>query len=223
MAIRFVLSEDGHRHTDIVTHSSAFFPMSTGEGFLKMLGAIGSGTIGKFLEENASAAAFVQDPKPFPASLANEQYFGINAFKLIDTHGKATFVRYRVIPEASLSPLSDEQVKSKSSTYLFEELADHLRNGSMVFKLLAQIAEDGDPTNDCTKHWPESRRLVELGTISLNEVLSIEHSKAEQQRIIYDPIPRVDGVEASDDPLLDMRAAMYLISGRERRAAPSTS
>ena len=41
----------------------------------------------------------------------------------------------------------------------------------------------------------------------------------EQKQIIYDPIPRVEGIDTSDDPLLEMRAAIYLISGRERRAA----
>jgi catalase len=41
----------------------------------------------------------------------------------------------------------------------------------------------------------------------------------EAQRIIFDPIPRVDGIEPSDDPLLELRAAIYLISGRQRRAA----
>jgi catalase len=41
----------------------------------------------------------------------------------------------------------------------------------------------------------------------------------EQKHIIFDPIPRVDGIEPSDDPLLELRAAIYLISGRRRRAA----
>jgi catalase len=42
---------------------------------------------------------------------------------------------------------------------------------------------------------------------------------AEQKQIIFDPIPRVEGIEASADPLLELRAAIYLISGRRRRAA----
>jgi len=37
-----------------------------------------------------------------------------------------------------------------------------------------------------------------------------------------DPIPRVDGIEASADPLLELRAAVYLISGRRRRAASAS-
>jgi catalase len=42
----------------------------------------------------------------------------------------------------------------------------------------------------------------------------------EQKNIIFDPIPRIDGIEPSDDPLLELRAAIYLLSGRRRRAAP---
>jgi catalase len=45
------------------------------------------------------------------------------------------------------------------------------------------------------------------------------NNTAEQKKIIFDPIPRVDGIEPSDDPLLELRAAIYLISGRRRRAA----
>jgi len=41
----------------------------------------------------------------------------------------------------------------------------------------------------------------------------------EHRRIIFDPIPRVDGIEPSDDPLLELRAAIYLLSGRRRREA----
>jgi catalase len=51
----------------------------------------------------------------------------------------------------------------------------------------------------------------------LTEILP--DNPAQQQHIIFDPIPRVDGIEPSGDPLLELRAAIYLLSGRERRAA----
>jgi catalase len=41
----------------------------------------------------------------------------------------------------------------------------------------------------------------------------------EKKKIIFDPVPRVDGIDPSDDPLIEMRSAIYLISGRRRRAA----
>ena len=63
----------------------------------------------------------------------------------------------------------------------------------------------------------EQREQVELGTLELTQILP--DSFAQQKHIIFDPIPRVDGIEPSADPLLELRAAIYLLSGRRRRAA----
>jgi len=70
--------------------------------------------------------------------------------------------------------------------------------------------------NDSTVHWPKDRREIEFGAIELMSVLP--NNYAEQQHIIFDPIPRVDGIEPSDDPLLEARAEIYLASGRRRRS-----
>jgi len=223
IAIRFDLGNNGHHHTDIVAHSTNAFPMRTGEGFLAMLGAIGGGTIGKFLEENPSAAEFVTAPKPLPVSFGTEKYYGLNAFKFVDKDGKATFVRYYIEPVADYATLSESDVASKSTSYLFDELSEHLSKEPIEFKLLAQIAEEGDPTDDVTKHWPDSRKKVELGTVKVEKVVSEPEDSKQQKKIIYDPIPRVEGIEPSDDPILDSRAAVYLISGKERRAAPEVT
>jgi catalase len=53
--------------------------------------------------------------------------------------------------------------------------------------------------------------------VKLNAV--VEHDAREQKKIIFDPIPRIDRIEPSDDPLLELRAAAYLISERRRRQA----
>jgi len=66
-------------------------------------------------------------------------------------------------------------------------------------------------------HFVFGKRLVELGRIELTA--PVADDAREQKQIIFDPIPRVDGIEASADPLLELRAAIYLISGRRRRAA----
>jgi catalase len=55
------------------------------------------------------------------------------------------------------------------------------------------------------------------GSFELDGVL--DDNGANQKYAIFDPIPRVEGVDASDDPLLEMRAALYLLSGKQRRAA----
>lgn len=215
MGIRFILGD--HKHTDIVAHSTPFFPMRTGDGFLQFLKALVAGTIGDFLGANPSALAFVQAPKPAPISFGTQEYFGVTAFKLIDAAGKETFIRYDIVPEAGVLTLDAEAVKKEDPDYLFIELKSRLEKGPITFTLTAQVAADGDVTDDATVHWPADRPVVTLGTFKIDSLLA-DHEK-EQKHFILDPIPRVAGVDASADPLLEMRAAIYLYSGKQRRAA----
>lgn len=194
------------------------FPGSNGDEALAFFKALKDGTIESFLGTHPKALAFVQAPKPAPESLANEQFFGVNAFKLIDSGGNETYVRYRIMPAAGLRTLGEEELEKRSDNYLFDEVPKLLEAGPVVFKLRAQVAEKGDVTNDACAHWPEVRKVVDLGTISLEGL--VEDNAAEQKHIIFDPVPRdVPGLEPSADPLLTVRAGVYLISGRERREA----
>ena len=214
-----------HVHTDIIAHSTPFFPTRTGEGFLEYLRALAASPPGTaspspieaFRGSNPSALAFVQAPKPTPTSLAKEAYFGVNDFKFVNADGRITYFRYRVIPDAGQESLDESALKEKDPNFLYEELPKRIAEGPTTFHILAQLAEEGDVVDDATIHWPEGRPLIELGTVRLSSVLP--DNEKEQKHIIYDPIPRVQGIEASDDPLLELRAAVYLISGRQRRAA----
>lgn len=219
-AIRFKLAETPRRvHTDIIAHSVDGFPGSNGDEALGFFRAIADGSIGDYLGSHPKALAFVQMPKDFPESFAREKFFGVNAFKLVDSEGKGTFVRYRIVPEAGLKTLDEEEVKGKPDDYLFGGVPELVEKGPIVFRLTAQVAEDGDVTDDACEHWPEDRKVVELGTISLDG-LEEDDAAAEQKKIIFDPVPRdIPGLEASADPLIDVRAGVYLISGKERRAA----
>lgn len=214
MAVRFFLGSD-RKHTDIVSHSTPFFPVNKGADFLALLQAIAGGTAPDFLGSHPAALAFVQAPKPTPKSFATQVYFGVNAFKLINADGKTTYIRYRFVPDAGVETYEASELEAKSADFLHEEIRTRLATGSSSFSLVAQVAEDGDQTNDATVHWPDDRKLVKLGTVTLQNV--IEDSSELQRTLIFDPIPRVDGIEASDDPLLDFRASVYLTSGRERR------
>ncbi len=67
--------------------------------------------------------------------------------------------------------------------------------------------------------WPDDRTEIEFGAVELTAVAP--NSDAEQRHIIFDPIPRVDGIDPSGDPLLEQRAAVYLASGRRHRHGPA--
>jgi catalase len=222
-AIRFNLAE--HVHTDIVSHSTDGFPTRDGYQFLEFLrAAAASGPdvpspkpIEQFLGSHPAALAFVQAPKPFPSSLACETYFGVTAFAFTNAAGQKKFGRYRIEPESGNRYLTNEQVARIPENYHYDEIARRVATNPVRFQILVQLADAGDTVDDATAHWPESREKVELGTIELTQV--VPDTVAQQKHIIFDPIPRVDGIEASADPLLELRAAIYLLSGRRRRKA----
>jgi catalase len=224
MAIRFHFGE--HVHTDIVSHSTDGFPTRTGEEFLEMLRAVATSDLSKlagspleaFLGAHPKALAYVQTPKPAPSSFARETYFGVTAMRFTNKDGVSRYGRYRIVPEAGNDHLNDAAVAAKGENYLFDELAERIAKGPIKFRILVQLANDGDIVDDATIHWPKDRTLLEIGTIALTE--PVADNAHEQKQIIFDPIPRVDGIEPSEDPLLELRAAIYLLSGRRRRAAP---
>ena len=226
LAIRFNLAD--HVHTDIISHSTDGFPTRTGDEFLEFLRAAAASATSKaspspietFLGAHPGALAFVQTPKPTPSSFARESYFGVTAFRFTNQEGVSRFGRYRITPDAGTDYLDDAAAKAKDANFLFDELTGRLAAGPISFQITVQVAADNDVTDDATIHWPENRPLIPFGKVTLAAVAA--DNAHEQQRIIFDPIPRVDGIEPSADPLLELRAAVYLISGRRRRQAPET-
>ena len=213
-AIRFYLAE--HVHTDIVSHSTDSFPAKNGQEFLEFLRAVMAGKAPAFFANHPAALAFAQAPKPSPASFATETFFGVTAFRFTNRDGVARYGRYRIVPQAGLQHLDAETAKSKGANYLFDEIKERVARIPIRFDIQVQIAKEGDEVNDSTVHWPESRPVIPLGTVTLTELAPDNETN---RKIIFDPIPRVEGIEPSDDPLLELRAATYLLSGRERRQA----
>jgi catalase len=225
-AIRFHLDE--HVHTDIVAHSVDRFLARTAEGFVEFLNALIAtdfkgphpNAIEQYLGSHPAALAFVQAPKPFPTSFAKESFFAVSAFKFANAKGASQYGRYRILPAAGNEYLDDAAAAAKTPDYLFDELKNRTGKEPVKFHIVIQLAKEGDITDDATVRWPEDRPQLTLGEISLTAIAP--DNPAEQQRLIFDPIPRVDGIEASADPLFEPRATVYLLSGRRRRVSGTT-
>src|SRR5262249_32902319 len=226
VAIRFSLGS--HVHTDIIGHSYDGFPTRTGEEFLELnraLLASGPGAskptpIESFLATHPKTLAFVQAPKPIPTSFARDAFVALTAFRFTNKDGVSRYGRFKIRPEAGTEYLSDVDAAKKSPNFLMDELAERLTRGPVKFHVRVQIAGDGDDTADATTPWPDSRQELEFGSVALTDRLNA--ADPEFNGIIFDPLPRVDGIDPSDDPLIQVRSAVYLLSGRRRRAAAGT-
>ena len=225
IAIRFHLGE--HEHTDIVAHSTDGFPVHTGEEFLEFLraaAAFGGGkqeVMGVFLGAHPNAKRFVEASKPIPTSFAREAFFAVTSFKFTNISGASCHGRFRIRPEAGTEYLSNADAAAKSENFLFDEIGQRLSKGPVKLGVFVQMAEKGDDVADASAPWPTSRTEIRFGTITLTA--RVDNQVPERRKIIFDPLPRVDGIDSSGDPLTAVRADIYLLSGRRRRTALSDS
>jgi catalase len=222
MAIRFQLGD--HVHTDIVAHSHNGFSVRSGEEFLSFLRAVaasGPGAptpppIAAFLATHPAAKAFVEAPKPIPASYARQAFFAVTAFKFTNAAGVSRFGRFRLVPEAGTEFLTPEQAAAKTADFLSAELSERLTKGPVRFGIAVQLAQEGDVVDDATAVWPDDRPEAAFGTLTITE--RTDELAPENRKVIFDPVPRVDGIDSAGDPLTELRAEIYLLSGRRRRA-----
>jgi catalase len=219
MAIKFHLRDRGEN--DIVALSADRFPVSTGEEFLAMLQAVGASGPGvakptpieTFLAKHPAAAAFVAEPRPVAVSYGSQPFFGVNALRFTNAHGRTKFGRYRLVPVSGPAYVSDEEAVKRSGTALADNLRSSVEKGPVKFRLLVQLAALGDPTNDATKVWPDDRPTVELGEIAITKALD---SKKVEGALLFMPTNLTKGIDVSDDPILQTRTEAYGESYRRR-------
>jgi catalase len=202
---------------DIVTHSFNGFPTSNADDFAQFLRAIGASgpnapkptPIEQFLATHPVASTFLHTQKPPPMSYATASYFGVNAFSFIDSRGRSSHVRYRFMPRAGEHYLDPAALASKGPDYLIEEMPERVKTSPVEFTWYAQVADDGDVIDDPSLVWPESRRLVKLGTLVIDRV--VPDQAAASKTLMFLPTHVPAGIVPAD-PMIMLRGSAYPIS-----------
>ena len=194
------------------------FPFATPQAFYdRLIASQPDPTTGK--PDPAKMAAFaaanpetVQAVKiigshPPSSGFDNAAFYGLNAFWFTNAEGTRS-------PSVGLSrrcshlcrqtpPLQPRTDKN----YLFDALIASIHQHPLQWHLILTIGQPGDPTNDATLPWPDTREQVDVGTLTLDHVESEETSPARD--INFDPLVLPAGIAPSDDPLLSARSAVY--------------
>lgn len=222
MAIRFQISGDD-KYTDIVALGHNGFPVATPEDFLALLTAIGASGPGvahptpieQFLGSHPTALKYVKSLAPAPQSFTTVSYFGINAFKFTNAQGKTQYGRYQIRPVGGEHFLTSDQAAKAAPDYLVGGLDAQLKKAPAKFRISVQLAAEGDNLTDGSSVWPDDRPQIVLGTLTLKKVLP--DSKEQEKQIMFSPLNLVEGIEGSDDPILNARPIAYSVSYGRRQ------
>jgi catalase len=228
LAVKLYLP-DGSK-TDLVAVSLPVFLVRTPEDFVEFTrlrkpdpetGQPDMERLGAWLAEHPEAGPAIQHTLSTgpPASYAQVAYNGLHAFRWVNAGGEARYVRFGWEPEAGEATLSEEEAREAGPDYLQEEIAQRIDREPVVFRLVVRLAEEGDPLNDPTAAWPDERERVEVGRL---EVTAPEENRERGDDVlVFDPSRVIDGIELSDDPILNFRPKAYSVSVERRSGVPA--
>ena len=176
MAIKFLLPNG--EEVDMVTNSLKFFPVSNGADFRDLFLAIAASPpdapkptkFEQFVAAHPTVAASAATVAT-PGSFAEEEYHGIDAFVPVNKSGDRQPVRYLIKPERVVH-LDPADAAKRAPNFLLDELPERVKRTPVTFHLAVQLAAPSDSTKDPSQPWPDDRKVVDLGTLTIDKTVA---------------------------------------------------
>lgn len=145
-------------------------------------------------------------------------FFGIHTFKFIDPKGTEHLVKWRFVPRDGTKEMTAAEMKAAPHDFLERNLIERTRKGPAVWDMIVYVGEPGDPEDNPTLAWPESRRHLTAGTLTIVDATPQQKGVA-CEPINFDPLIMADGIRPTNDPILLFRSPAYAVSFGKRLAA----
>jgi catalase len=168
---------------------------------------------------------FLFSPWGIPANYRQMQGSGVNTYKWVNANGEAVLVKYHWEPVQGIRNLTQAQaqeIQGKNFNHATQDLFEHIDRGEFPqWELNVQIMEDGehpeldfDPLDD-TKIWPKDKfPWMPVGKMTLDK--NPVNYFAEVEQVAFGTGVLVDGLDFSDDKMLQGRTFSYSDTQRYR-------
>ena len=149
----------------------------------------------------------------------------VNTYVWKNGQGVRSYVKYHWVPDAGVQYIDSQEAarwNGENPDIAGQDLHDAIAKGeSVVYGLYVQLMNPEDETNlpydplDDTKVWDERQYpLRPVGRLTLNR--NPDNYMEQVEKVAFSPANLLDGVELSDDKMLQGRANIYWDSQRRR-------
>ncbi len=168
---------------------------------------------------------WVKSPWGIPANYRHMQGSSVNTYKLVNDQGEAVLCKFSFEPKLGVKNLTSEQaaeIQKHDVGHATRDLYDAIERGDYPeWEMCVQIMSDDphdeldfDPLDD-TKRWPEDQfPLLPVGRLVLDRNPS--NFFAETEQAAFGTGVLVDGIDFSDDKMLQGRTLSYSDTQRYR-------
>ncbi len=144
---------------------------------------------------------------PWTGSYAEEPYNSLNSFVFTDNSGAEHVVRWSLHPEATVVPITQDELAKRGPDILEQEITQRVAAGPQHWTMTVTVANPGDPTADPSKAWPADRRTIEVGKLTVDKIEAERDGPCRE--INFDPTVLPNGIKTSDDPFPAARSSAY--------------
>ena len=113
-------------------------------------------------------------------------------------------------------PSPPDELAKRGPDFLEQEIAERIGGGPARWTMAVTVANPGDPTADPSQPWPQDRRTVEVGTLTVDKIEAERDGPCRD--INFDPTVLPSGMRTSDDPFPAARSSAYAKSYDRRTA-----
>jgi len=142
-------------------------------------------------------------------------FFSIHTFKFLDAKGTEHLVKWRFVPRDGTKEMTAAEMKAAPHDFLEKNLIERTRKAAAVWDMIVYVGEPGDPQDNPTLAWPETRKHFTAGTLAITQATSQQKGMA-CEPINFDPLIMADGIAATNDPILLFRSPAYAVSFGKR-------
>ena len=177
------------------------------------------------MPEATHMLTFLFSPWGIPANYRQMQGSGVNTYKWVNAEGEAVLVKYHWEPKQGIKNLTQreaEKIQAKNVGHATQDLYEAIEKGDYPeWEMFVQIMSDDehaeldfDPLDD-TKLWPTDKfPFLPVGKMVLNKNPENFHNETEQ--VAFGTGVLVDGLDFSDDKMLQGRTFSYSDTQRHR-------
>jgi catalase len=149
------------------------------------------------------------------ANYYQSTYFSVHTFEFVDAKGAEHAVKWRFVPRDGVKELTPAQIKAAPHDFLEKNLLERVKKTPAVWDMVVYVGEPGDPADNPTLAWPETRKHFTAGTLTIKEATPQQKGQA-CEPINFDPLIMADGIAPTNDPILRFRSPAYAVSFGKR-------
>jgi catalase len=138
-------------------------------------------------------------------------FFSVHTFKFIDATGIEHLVRWRFIPRDGTKEMTAAEMKAAPHDFLEKNLIERTAKGPAVWDMIVYVGEPGDPQDNPTLAWPETRKHFKAGVLTITQATPQQKGVA-CEPINFNPLIMADGIAPTNDPVLLFRSPAYAVS-----------